>query len=440
MQARVFPGPLAGAVPAIASKSMAHRLIICAALADAPTEVVCNTTCVDIETTVGCLNALGACIERAGDVYRVEPVPRDARGRLACAKGSELFCSESGSTMRFMLPVAAALGADARFTGAPRLAARPLSPLYEELIAGGCDLTEQGTFPLSCTGTLRPGRFELPGNVSSQFVSGLLLASLAMDRPSEVVVAGRIESRPYIDLTVSALASFGVNVAVEELEPAADGEARTRFSADARTLRSPGRVVVEGDWSNAAFWLCAGALSDEPVTVEGLDLASPQGDRGILGALTLFGARVQRGRTSCTVFPHRLHGYEMSAADIPDLVPVISCVASLAEGTTVIRDCARLRIKESDRLATTAETLNALGGDVRIEGDSLVIQGVGSLSGGRVRAHSDHRIAMTAAVAATRAAGPVVIDGAEAVSKSYPGFFDDFRRLGGSVELDGTVA
>lgn len=437
MIARIDPRPLAGTVSAIASKSVAHRVIIAAALANGTTEVTCNTTCEDIEATVRCLTALGARVERSATGFRVHPIPKSQEhGILRALAGATLDCGESGSTLRFMLPVACALGADATFIGAGRLGERPLSPLAEELIAGGCDLEGLGGLPLRATGRLRPGRFELPGTVSSQFISGLLLAVPLLDRASEIVVRGRVESRPYIQLTMQALAAFGVRITVDEGRDEA-GEPVCVYRWDPSCpYRTPGAIEVEGDWSNAAFWLCAGALGDEPVCVSGLALSSAQGDRTVLAALSRFGARIARSTTTATVRPDKLVGFPMSAQDVPDLVPVISAVAACASGTTVIRNCGRLRIKESDRLVTTAEALTALGARITIEQDSLIIEGVGRLRGGVVNAHNDHRIAMMAAVAAVRCDGPVTIRGAEAVNKSYPLFFEHYRALGGSVDIE----
>ena len=276
-------------------------------------------------------------------------------------------------------------------------------------------------------------RFELPGDVSSQYISGLLLACSVMDRPSEIWVSGAIESRPYVNLTLKVLDMFGVpSEAISGQAP--DGGRLTVFRVQGGGFRSPGRVAVEGDWSNAAFWLCAGALGGSPITVDGLDLASPQGDRTILGALSRFGARIVRSTGSATVVPERLVGFDLDARDVPDLVPVIAAVASCAEGATRIRNCGRLRLKESDRLQTTTETLRALGASIEISGDDLLIEGRERLAGGSVASHNDHRITMMAAVAATRCERPVEIRGAEAVAKSYPAFFDHYRLLGGSVE------
>lgn len=437
MLARITPAPLKGTVPAIASKSMAHRLIIAAALANGETHVICNTTCADIDATVRCLTALGARIETVEDGYVVHPTMKSIEfGLLKALAGGTLDCGESGSTLRFMLPVACALGANATFTGQGRLGARPLSPLSDEIIAAGCDLEGLGGFPLKTSGRMRPGTFKLPGNVSSQYISGLLLAAPLLAEPSTVEVTGRIESRPYINLTIQAMKAFGVEISVERVAAKSTEPEKTLFRTNGGSYRTPGTVSVEGDWSNAAFWLCAGAIGDDPITVDGVSLSSAQGDRNVLAALSRFGARIVRSTNAATVQSDKLQGFEMSAHDIPDLVPVISAVAAVAEGRTYIRDCARLRIKESDRLATTTKELTALGAKIRIAGDDLIIDGVDALWGGDVDSHNDHRIAMMAAVAASRATGEVRIHGAEAVNKSYPAFFDHYRLLGGNVELE----
>ena len=435
MLARITPRPLAGTVPALSSKSMAHRIIIAAALANGVTHVTCNTTCADIDATIRCLAALGARIDTTPDGYDVHPMPKSVeRGLLKALCGGTLDCGESGSTLRFLLPVSCALGANATFVGAGRLGERPLAPLSDELIIGGCSLEGLGSFPLRTSGRLRPGRFELPGNVSSQYISGLLLAAPLMDGVTRVAVTGTLESRPYVDLTLDVLNTFGVTVEVES-DATPGGLPLTVFTVARQSYRTPGEVAVEGDWSNAAFWLCAGALGTHAVTVRGVDATSVQGDRAVNAALMLFGAKGRRNGQSSTIRPDRLRGIMLDAHDIPDLVPVLSAVAACADGESRLTGCARLRIKESDRLVTTATELTNLGASVQIERDSLVIQGRERLTGGRVESHNDHRIAMMAAVAAVRCDGPVEISGAEAVNKSYPAFFDHYRLLGGEVEL-----
>ena len=426
MDMRVYPGELAGGIEAIASKSEAHRLLICAAFADGVTDIDCNTTSKDIDATAECLRGLGAQITRTSRGFRAVPA-------RAISRGATLDCGESGSTLRFLLPVVAALGCDASLMGHGRLPERPLSPLYEELAAHGAQLAPQGTNPLAVRGRIGAGRYEIAGNVSSQYVSGLLLAAPLMEGEVEVLVTEPVESLPYIDITCAALAEFGVTV---ERARHDDGEKRGflfKVAAGSR-LRTPGTVRVGGDWSNAAFWLAAGALSSTGVEVDGVDMRSTQGDRAVLGALALLGAGIARSPHGAASRPERLHGCRLDVQSCPDLVPPLAAVAALAEGTTEICGAARLRIKESDRLKTVSAAINALGGRVTETEDGLVISGVDSLAGGEVDAANDHRIAMMAAVLATRAEGPTTIRGAECVAKSYPAFFEDFRALGGSCE------
>lgn len=440
MDAVISPGTLSGTVGAIASKSMAHRMLICAALCPSATDIELDSTSRDIEATAACLVSLGASISRTDRGYHVEPLRGSSASdnRRVGRTAAFLDCGESGSTERFMLPLVCALGSGARIVGHGRLSQRPLSPLFEELIAGGCSISDQGTFPLVVSGQLRAGRFILPGNVSSQFTSGLLMAAPLLGAPVEVSVSEPVESRPYIELTKSALATFGVTVL--ESHEILDGVGHTSYIVSGATpYRSPDSCTVEGDWSNAAFWLCAGALAERGTRtcVSGLDLASVQGDRAVLAALAMFGARVIRQGSTASVQADDLHGCVIDASDIPDLVPPLSAVAALSKGTTRLKGCGRLRLKESDRLEAIATTLSALGSIVETDGDDLVITGVDSLTGGRVASANDHRIAMMAAIAATRATEPVTISGSEAVRKSYPTFFDDFARLNGNVEAEG---
>lgn len=438
MNVTIRPGALTGEVRAPSSKSEAHRLLICAALAPGTTDIDCTSTSDDIDATIGCLEALGARVARTRRGFRVVPVPGTSASdnRPEGRRGALLDCGESGSTLRFLLPVVAALGCDARLTGHGRLPQRPLSPLYEQLQAHGAELSPQGVMPLAVGGRARAGRYELPGDVSSQYVSGLLMAAPLMGGPVEVLVREPIESRPYIDITVRALASFGVEVS-ESAARTGDGAPARSFVASApRGLASPGAVSVGGDWSGAAFWLAAGAIAGDGVAVSGLDLGSAQGDRQVLAALALLGGRVLRSPEGAACAPDHLRGHDLMVASCPDLVPPLAAAAALAEGVTRIRGAERLRLKESDRLETVSAAINALGGRATVVDDGLDIEGVGELAGGTVDAAGDHRIAMMAAVLACRCASPVTIVGAECVSKSYPAFFEDYAALGGSVRKE----
>ena len=386
---RIKPSPLHGTISAIASKSMAHRLMICAALAEEPTEVICATSSKDMEATRACLQGLFS--------------------------DGKLPCGESGTTLRLLLPVAAALGKTVEFHMEGRLPQRPMHPLDEQLIAHGARLSRPQEDILRCEGKLTPGDYTLPGNVSSQYISGLLLALPLLDGPSTLTVTGKVESEPYIHMTLAAMEKFGISVKKEE----------NVYYIPACGYQSPGFVTVEGDWSNAAFWLCAGALG-KAVSVTGLDRNSLQGDKNISNILQNFGAKVTWEGDTITVSPGKLTACDIDAAAIPDLVPVVAVVASAAEGTTRIYNAQRLRLKESDRLETVTQMLTALGGKIEQTDDGLLITG-SSLVGGTVNSCNDHRIAMAAAVASILCKEEVTVLDAQAVEKSYPQFWEDFE-------------
>ena len=380
MDLTITPHPLRGDITVIPSKSQAHRLLICAAFADGPTDLVCPDTNRDIEATVDCLNALGASITRTDSGYNIFPMAK-------APASATLNCCESGSTLRFMLPIVGALGVDATFQMAGRLPQRPLSPLWEEMERMGCTLTRPAADTLRCTGKLRPGVYNIDGGVSSQFITGLLFAQSLIDGESSLEVTGKIESLPYIRLTENAMALF-----------------------NAPHYHSPGRLTVEGDWSNGAFWVAAQMLGND-LSIYGLNDASIQGDRAVVD--------ICRDLLAGTP--------TVDASDIPDLVPILSIVAGAKKGAT-FTNIQRLRIKESDRVASTIAMVEALGGRAWATENTLTICGTG-YRGGTVDAQNDHRIAMSAAIAATVCTEPVTVLGAEAVTKSYPKFWDEYARL-----------
>jgi len=418
-----------GTIRAIASKSEAHRLLICAALANTETFLYCPERSEDIDATKRCLTAMGATIENFVDGFQINPgkIREMILNRCTDAhneKHIKLNCGESGATLRFLLPVCGALGLPVSFLMAGRLPSRPLTGLYEEMTAHGCNISGHGSTLLSCEGQLKSGIYNIPGNISSQFISGLLLALPILLGDSTINVTGVLESRPYVDITLDTLHSFGININ--------EKEKNTFDIPGGQIFRSPGKINVGGDWSNAAFWLSTGAIGHGSITCTGLDPNSKQGDKLITGFLESFGANVSYANNSVTVSPGDLQGIEIDAGDTPDLVPVLAAIASVAKGTTIIRNASRLRIKESDRLHTVTVTLSALGADIKETNDGLIITGRPKLSGGEVKSFGDHRIAMTAAVISAVCTGDVIIEGAEAVRKSYPGFFEDFKNvLGG---------
>lgn len=404
-----------GTLSSFPSKSEAHRYLICAALADAPTRIVCSATNDDIDATVSCLCALGANITRTAEGFAVTPIQRTP-------DTARMDCGESGSTLRFLLPVISALGTHAQLALHGRLPARPLSPLYELLLEHGASISPQGSNPLEVSGKLSGHDFAIAGDVSSQFISGLLFALplLDLDTPATIHLIGQVESRPYLDMTLNSLAAFGIH--------ATEKDGVLTIPAHSRFI-SPGTLIVGGDWSGAAPFLCMGAVGKHPLSVAGLDTASGQGDKEILSVLMQMGAKINVGTSTVTVMPAPLRGIDLDASHIPDLVPVIAATAALADGTTRITGASRLRIKESDRLMTTASVLGALGADVTETDDGLIIVGKIALSGGCVDAFGDHRIAMTAALASLGCTRPVTIKGAQAIAKSYPTFWEQLHLL-----------
>ena len=399
------------------SKSAAHRVLIAAAFADRPSRIRVSGAGKDIAATVRCLAGLGAEIaeipaENGNAWLEIAPIKKVKKSAL-------LDCGESGSTLRFLVPVAAALGADATFIRRGRLPERPMEPLTGLLAANGVVCTDNPDGSLTVTGRLKAGDYSIAANVSSQFITGLLFALSLTAGSSSLTLTGEIESAAYIDMTVNALAAFGA---------APDHPAPRLYRMGGKPLRSPGDLYPEGDFSGAAFPLAAGAVGRHPVTVSGLDLDSAQGDMAILDLLEKFGAEVERNAEggAATVSPAPLHGINIDARQIPDLVPILAVIAATAEGKTVISGAARLRLKESDRIATTAAMLRALGGRVTENEDGLIVEGT-SLTHGTVEGANDHRIVMSGAIAALAASGPVTLTDAEAISKSYPDFFSLIR-------------
>ena len=384
MELTIYPRKLSGSLAAIPSKSQAHRYLICAAFSGSPTTLVCPQTNRDIEATAACLNALGAEINRTSQGYHIVPIEKVPDTAL-------LPCGESGSTLRFLLPIAGALGVDATFQMEGRLPERPLAPLWEEMERMGCSLTRPTRSTIRCCGKLRAGDYTIDGGVSSQFVTGLCFALPLIGGAHTLQITGKLESRPYVDMTRRAQMLFGL--------PGAP---------------SPGTVTVEGDWSNAAFFLAAQALGNS-VEVTNLDPDSPQGDRAAAELISAL-------KDNITI----------DATDIPDLVPILAVVAAANQGArfTGIR---RLRLKESDRVASVVAMIEALGGSAAATEDTLTVRGTG-FRGGTVDGCNDHRIVMAAAIAATACTEPVTIRDAEAVSKSYPIFWEEYRKLGGNYE------
>lgn len=404
MTIQITPGRLRGRLTAPPSKSVAHRMIVCAALAKGVSAVCGAGRSQDIEATVGAMRALGAQITEEGETLRVTGIGKPPETVL-------VDCFESGSTLRFLIPVAAALGVAATFTGRGRLGKRPVQAVLAPLAERGVGSDYRGDLPFTLHGALESGDFAIDAGVSSQFISGLLFALPLLGGDSRIIACGKLESRPYIEITTAVMERFGVRTE----------ETGGVWRVPGGQAYRPGRYTVEGDYSGAAFWIAANALGCS-ITLDGLRPDSAQGDKAIA-------AIVRR------IVPEASRETVIDASDVPDLVPVVAALAACTPGTTRIVGAGRLRIKESDRLATVSEMLANLGGQCEEGADSLTIVGQASLNGGVVDSHNDHRIAMSAAVAAIRCSAPVTILGAECVAKSYPQFFEDYKRAGGIADV-----
>ena len=408
MDIRITPGPLAGTVTPPPSKSIAHRAILAAALTNGTSTIQNVALSQDIEATLRCITALGGAWEREGDTLYVSG---GWHREWDTAALPHLDCGESGSTLRFLIPLALTLNNGGVFTGRGRLMERPQQPYFDIFDEKGISY-EQKDGALTVRGELTPGEYHLPGNVSSQFVTGLLYALPLMEWESQIVLTSPLESRGYVDMTLDVLKDFGITVENQSYE---------RFIVPGDQWCTARDYTIEADWSQAAFWMAAGSLGI-PVEVTGLNDRSIQGDRVIDEHFASFawgtGRRV-----------------EIDVSDCPDLLPPLAVMAAFHDGTTRLTNAARLRLKESDRLATVTKMLTALGGQVEEGPDWLAIPGTRFLKGGTVDGANDHRIVMAAAIAATRCTGPVTILGAEAVNKSYPRFWEEYKRLGGEFDV-----
>ncbi len=410
---KVNAGTRTGKVKAISSKSHVHRLLICAALGDKKTVIKNVNFSKDIYATINCLDKFLADIFIENNDIFVMPYEEPRANKI-------LNLNESGSTYRFLVPIVCALGVNASFIGAERLEERPLSPLYELLVEHGAVLSEKGRFPLECNNKLSAGEYVISGEVSSQFISGLIFALPLIDGDSVITVTGKIESYPYIKMTIDAVRQFGISVVENKNQ---------FFIKGNQKYNSPIEVLAEGDWSNSAFFACMGAVSERGIRIENLNKNSLQGDKEILNILSQMGADIYWENNDVIVKKNKLNGIDIDASQIPDLVPVLAVIASKANEKTRIFNAQRLRIKESDRIESVYSMLKNLGAIVEKTDDGFVICGKEQLDGGNIYSENDHRIVMSAAVASCFSKEAVIINGEEAVAKSYPRFFDDFDLL-----------
>lgn len=407
-----------GTVNVPPSKSDVHRAIICAAMANGVSRISPVALSNDIKATIGCIKALGADAVLENNVLTVDGT------NMYKNKTALLDCGESGSTLRFFIPIAAVGNINATFVGKGKLPQRPIGIFTEALPKAGTVCKTGGGLPLEIKGQLKSGIFEIPGNVSSQFITGLLLALPILEGDSEIVLTSPLESVGYIAMTIRTMKQFGVNIQATEKGWHIKG-GQSYKTCD---------YTTDGDWSQAAFFMVLGAVSGK-VTVKGVAKDSTQGDKKCAEILARFGAKVTQLDNEVTVEKGKLKAITIDASQIPDLVPVLSVCAAFAEGTTKIINAERLRIKECDRLKATAELLNNLGGKVKELSDGLEITGVSSLKGGNVNGYNDHRIVMSAAVCAARSDEDITATFAMSINKSYPDFYIDYNSIGGKANV-----
>ncbi len=415
---RYLPFTPSGEVFAPPSKSDVHRAIICAALSKGKCTISPVALSNDIKATIGCVEALGASAEIKDGVLTIDGT------NIFENKTATLDCGESGSTLRFFIPVATLGGVETEFIGHGRLPERPIGIFTDELPKHGVECQTEGGLPLKVSGKLTSGRFEIPGNVSSQFITGLLFALPLLDGDSDIVLTSPLESVGYINMTIRTMAEFGVVVTKTDYG----------WHINGSQAYIPHNYTTDGDWSQAAFFLVSGAIDGE-ITVKNLNQNSAQGDKKIAEIIAEFGAEVEQSADCVRVKSRAMRAITIDASQIPDLVPVLAVCATFAEGKTRIINAERLRIKESDRLKSTAELINSLGGAVTETADGLEITGVKSLKGGEADGYNDHRIVMSCAVCATRLSGEIVCSDAMSINKSYPNFFEEYNSIGGKANV-----
>ena len=422
---KIYPNKLEGKVKIPPSKSMAHRAVICAALSDGISKVTNIDYSDDIIATIDAMRSLGAKINKREDyleVYGINSADNDIK------KSDELRvidCNESGSTLRFLVPIAALFDGKNNFVGRGNLGKRPLNTYYEIFDKQGIEYSyKEGVLDLVTNGKIKADEFKVKGNISSQFITGLLFALPLLDGDSKIIITTELESKGYIDLTLSAIKDFGVEIINNDYKEFIIKGNQKYKSRDYR---------VEGDYSQAAFFLCADALSNN-VIADDLKLDSLQGDKEVIDILKRMGVKFQNIDNGIvgSIKDNKLSSTVIDGSQCPDIIPVVTLVAALSKGTTEIINAGRLRIKECDRLNAVTTELNKLGAKITEKQDGLIIEGVEKLQGGvNVWSHKDHRIAMTLSIASTMCDFPIILEDFECVSKSYPQFFEDFKSIGG---------
>ena len=416
MAIKIIPQSLSGGVQVPPSKSMAHRAIICAALARGKSVITNIEYSKDIQATIGAMKSLGTMIFEHDDYLEIDGTTTFMKNQC------EINCFESGSTLRFMVPIALVCENNLHFIGEGRLGKRPMQVYYDIFDEQGISyLYRENVLDLYVRGRMHGGEFHIPGDVSSQFFSGLLFALPLMDEDSRIVVTSPLQSKGYIDLTLQMLEKFGVHIENHDYQ---------EFVIQGGQQYHPCDYRVEADFSQAAFYLVAGALNNE-VYLQDLNIESYQGDKIVVDLLQQMGCEFKRTSKGDLMTCSKLQAIHIDGSQCPDIIPVMALACALSSGTSYISHIGRLRIKECDRLQATVEVINQLGGHAIEKEDAMEIQGVEKLQGGRVSSYHDHRMAMMEAIASTVCKQPVIIDDEQCVEKSYPRFWEDFQQLGG---------
>lgn len=409
---------LRGTVKTPPSKSMAHRAVICAALSKGVSRITNIEYSDDIRATINGMRVLGATI-----IEKENELLIDGTNTFNLSGGT-IECKESGSTLRFLVPISLVKENNINFIGEGNLGKRPLTLFYNIFDEQNISYSyEDGVLDLNINGKLSGGEFRVSGNISSQFISGLLFTLPLLKEDSNIIITTNLESKGYIDLTLSMLKRFGIEVVNNDYK---------EFIIKGNQSYKTNDYEVEGDYSQAAFYLCAGALGNE-VEVTNLDVDSLQGDKEILYILEKLGAKLSFNNSKIKASKDKLQGYIIDGSQCPDIIPVVAVVCALSEGKTTIINAERLRIKECDRLSAICSQLKILGANIVERNDGLDIEGVTSFKGGRVSSFKDHRIAMALAIGATCADGEVIIEDSQCVKKSYPAFWEDYKSLGGDI-------
>ena len=429
MKIKIRPGKLNGTIEIPPSKSYSHRAVIAAALAENGKKSKIDNLkfSVDITTTTDIMENWGAEIERFESALEII-----GNGGKVAPRDKYVQCNESGSTVRFLIPVGITRENELIFDGKGKLVDRPLDSYYRIFKEQGLKYeTTGGKLPLTVNGKLKPGNYEIDGNISSQFITGLLYALPLLEGDSKLIINKNLESKGYVDLTLEILKLAGIEIVNNDYKS---------FDIRGNQTYKPFNYTVEGDYSQVAFWIVAGIISanrDNEVKCLHVNKNSLQGDREIIEIVTRMGANLEIFDDYVIVKPSKTKGTVIDISQCPDIGPVLTVLAALSKGETRIINGERLRIKESDRITSIKTELNKLGGNVSEEGDSLIIQGVEGFRGGvTVSAWNDHRIAMSLAVASTKCEEEIILEEAESVRKSYPHFWDDFVKMGGEIEKD----